>query len=274
MIQDLRKEWNETEHPKKKDFADKYEISTSSLDKYLKMTDEEVEMILEIREQKKRHTDVTDYLNIIYKMLSDRHEPAFIYSYILHIGYSGSLTSLEKHIRALAQNNFGIILGRWFHCREQYPEDVTVISRSDVLKYITITDKQRMQGSEVEKYYDIISGRYPAVQMCSEIWNSFHSILMGDNPDLLDDFLKKYEVSSITPFINGIKKDIAPVKAAISSPVSSGFVEGGNCRYKATKRLMFGRSGLHHLFLKTYATSIIMRTRKTASDLLSEWLKS
>ena len=29
---------------------------------------------------------------------------------------------------------------------------------------------------------------------------------------------------------------------------------------------MFGRSGLHHLFLKTYAISIIMRTGKSASD--------
>lgn len=101
----------------------------------------------------------------------------------------------------------------------------------------------------------------------------FYAILMGDSPDKLDGFLEKYKDSPIESFVNGIKMDIAPVKNAISTSVSSGFVEGGNCRYKATKRLMFGRSGLHHLFLKTYATSIIMRTGKKASDLINKWFR-
>jgi transposase len=139
---------------------------------------------------------------------------------------------------------------------------------------MTVKDKEKMKGSDVEKYYSIIEEHYPAVKLCSEIWISFHDIIMGKDPDQLDDFLDKYEVSPITPFINGIKKDIAPVKAAISSPVSSGFVEGGNCRYKATKRLMFGRSGLRHLFLKTYAVSIIMRSAKSVSGLITHWLNS
>ena len=274
MILELRDEWNETVKPKKKNFCSKYGISPASLNKYLSMTDEEVEQVLEITEYKKRHTDMDDYLNIVYKMLRDNFDPAFIYSYILHIGYSGSRMSLESHIKALALNNFGIIIGKNFFVKEQYPEDVTIISRFDVLKYMTITDKEKMKGSDVDKYYSIIEERYLVVKQCSEIWASFHNILMGDDPDQLDGFLEKYEDSPITPFINGIKKDIAPVKAAISSPVSSGFVEGGNCRYKATKRLMFGRSGLHHLFLKTYAISIIMRTGKSVSGLISHWLYS
>ena len=274
MILELREEWNKTVKPNKKDFSSKYGISFPSLTKYLKMTDEEVERVLEITEYKKRHTDMDDYLNIVYKMLRDHFDPAFIYSYILHLGYSGSRKSLNSHIEALALNNFGIVLGRSYHLKEQYPEDVTVISRFDVLKYMTIKDKEKMKGSDAQKYYSIIEKHYPVVKQCSEIWDTFHDILMGNDPDLLDGFLEKYEVSPITPFINGIKKDIAPVKAAISSPVSSGFVEGGNCRYKATKRLMFGRSGLRHLFLKTYAISIIMRTGKSVSGLISHWLDS
>ena len=274
MVLELREEWNKTARPNKKDFSSKYGISITTLNKYLKMTDEEVERVLEITKYKKRHTDMDDYLNIVYKMLRDHFDPAFIYSYILHLGYSGSRKSLENHIAAIALNNFGIVLGRSYHQKEQYPEDVTVISRFDVLKYITVKDKEKMKESDVKKYYSIIEEHYPFVKQCSEIWNTFHAILMGNDPDRLDDFLEKYEVSPITPFINGIKKDIAPVKAAISSPVSSGFVEGGNCRYKATKRLMFGRSGLRHLFLKTYAISIIMRTGKSVSGLISQWLNS
>lgn len=86
----------------------------------------------------------------------------------------------------------------------------------------------------------------------------------------LDRFVKDYRTSPISGFVNGLKKDIAPVKNAISSEVSSGFVEGGNCRYKQTKRVMFGRATLNHLFHKTYAISIIMRTAKIARDLFFE----
>ncbi|MBR2812354.1 MAG: transposase, partial [Solobacterium sp.] len=191
-----------------------------------------------------------------------------------NIGYSGGRRSLESHIRAIAMNNFGIQFGQYAFLTQRYPEDVTVISRFEVLKYITANDKDRMKDTDAARYYDIIEQRYPAIKLCADIWNDFHSILMGKDPDKLDGFLEKYDASKISPFVNGIKKDIAPVKAAISSPVSSGFVEGGNCRYKATKRLMFGRSSIHHLFLKTYTISIIMRTGKTVSDLICHWFQS
>ena len=276
MIINLRKEWNEAEKPVKKDFALRYGVSIPSLNKYLGMTDQEVENILEITKYKKRHTDMDEYLNIVYKMLRAGYEPAYIYSFVLHSGYQGSRSSLSSHIRALAQNNFGIILGHSFHLKEQYPEEVTVISRSDVLKYITINNREKMKGSDIEKYYEIIQDRFPAVKLCDRIWSEFHGILMGKEPAQLEGFIESYdyEGSPVKSFINGIKKDIAPVKAAISSEVSSGFVEGGNCRYKVTKRLMFGRSGIHHLFLKTYAVSIIMRTGKSVSELIHKWLKS
>ena len=129
-----------------------------------------------------------------------------------------------------------------------------------------------MENTDVARYYSLIETKFSRIKMCAEIWNEFHSILMGDAPDKPDDFLIKYEKSPIESFVNGIKMDIAPVKNAISTSVSSGFVEGGNCRYKATKRLMFGRSGIHHLFLKTYAASIIMRTGKNAGDLIGGWM--
>ena len=85
MILELRDEWNKTVKQKKKDLAAKYGINPASLNKYLSMTDEEVEQVLEITAYKKRYTDMNDYLNIVYKMLKDHFDPAFIYSYILHI---------------------------------------------------------------------------------------------------------------------------------------------------------------------------------------------
>lgn len=273
-IVEMRQEWESSQPCSKKEFSQRHRISIPTLKKYLDMSDEQVDKILEITEYKKRQTDMDHYMNIVFKMLLDGHRPDFIYSYIIHNGYEGSQGSLTDNIKSIALNNFGIRLGRNFHLKAKYPDDVVIVRRADILKYITAKDKARFNDTSVAKYFDVIRQAFPIVETCSEIWDAFYSILMGDDPDKLDPFLEHYEDSLITPFINGVKKDIAPVKNAISSSVSSGFVEGGNCRYKATKRLMFGRSGIDHLFRKAYAISIIMRTEKTSSSLIENWLGS
>ena len=51
--------------------------------------------------------------------------------------------------------------------------------------------------------------------------------------DKIDTFISKYENSKISSLCNGLKKDIAAVKNAISSPISSGFVEGNNNKFKS-----------------------------------------
>lgn len=271
-IMQMRKDWNTGKYDSKSSLAKAYGMSAANVRRYLNMSDEEVAKIKDLKERGKRKTDMDDYMNIVYKMLADGHKPAFIYSYILHTGYAGSIHSLVNHIKAIALNNFGVRLNIGFPNECSYPKDTVIIRRFDVLKYITMKDKTKMEDTDVARYYSLIEQKFPRIKMCAEIWNEFHSILMGDDPDKLDGFLEKYKDSPVESFVNGIKMDIAPVKNAISTSVSSGFVEGGNCRYKATKRLMFGRSSLHHLFLKTYATSIIMRTEKNASDLIGGWI--
>ena len=268
----LRKEWESGRYSSKGALADAYGMSAANANRYLKMSQEEVERIKDLKERGKRKTDMDCYMNIVYKMLKDGYQPAFIYSYILHLGYGGSAHSLVNHIKCIARNNFGMKLKTGFEYEYSYPEGTVIIRRSDVLKYITMKDKSKMKDTDTARYYRLIEEKYPVVKLCSDIWNDFHQILMGNDPDKIDGFIEKYDGSAIQPFINGIKMDIAPVKNAISTTISSGFVEGGNCRYKATKRLMFGRSGISHLFNKTYATSIIMRTGKNARDLISEWI--
>ena len=268
----LRKEWESGKYGSKGELADAYGMSVANANRYLKMSQEEVEKIKVLKERGKRKTDMSCYMNIVYKMLRDGHRPAFIYSYILHLGYNGSTHSLVNHIKCIARNNFGMNLKMGFEYNRSYPEGIILIKRSDILKYITMKDKTKMKDTNTAQYYNLIEEKYPVIKLCSDIWDDFYPILMGHEPDKIDGFIEKYEESVIQPFINGIKVDIAPVKNAISTTISSGFVEGGNCRYKATKRLMFGRSGISHLFNKTYATSIIMRTGKNARDLISDWI--
>ena len=56
----------------------------------------------------------------------------------------------------------------------------------------------------------------------------------------------------INSFCNGIKKDIAPVKNAISNEINSGFVEGNNNKFKLIKRIVYGKQKLVNLFKKSY----------------------
>ena len=268
----LRKEWESGKYGSKGELANAYGMSAANANRYLKMSQEEVEKIKDLKKRGKRKTDMDCYMNIVYKMLRDGYNPEFIYSYILSLGYNGSPHSLGNHIKCIARNNFGRKLKMGFEYKYSYPEGTVIIKRSDILKYITMKDKTKMENTDAAQYYSLIEEKYPVVKLCSNIWNDFYPILMGDEPDKIDGFIEKYDESIIQPFINGIKVDIAPVKNAISTTISSGFVEGGNCRYKATKRLMFGRSGINHLFNKTYATSIIMRTGKNARDLISDWI--
>ena len=205
-------------------------------------------------------------------MLRDHIRPSLIYAYVVYSGYEGSQSSLEDHIQAIEANNFGKTLSRSWNVEARYPETVEEIKRSDTLKYITITDKGKMKNAKVAMYYSKLKEKFPVIEKCETIWKSFHEIIMGNDPEKIDKFIEEYKETKIRGFIEGLKKDIAAVKNAISSPISSGFVEGGNDRYKLVKRMMFGRAGQMHLFQKTYAISIIMRTGIKASQLIENWL--
>ena len=82
---------------------------------------------------------------------------------------------------------------------------------------------------------------------------------MGNDPEQLETFINDYESSPIQGFIEGIKKDIAPVKNAISHSASSGFVEGNNNKFKLIKRILYGRANLVNLFKKCYVTFQVKR---------------
>ena len=102
----------------------------------------------------------------------------------------------------------------------------------------------------MEQYIDIIKEKYPIASYVETVFREFHEIIMGKEPEKLDIFIKQYANSKISTFCNGIKKDIAPVKNAISHPESSGFVEGNNNKFKLIKRIIYGRSGLVNLSKK------------------------
>lgn len=239
------------------ELAKKYKYSTVTIKKYLKLTPEEVEKIKIRNDYKERKNKFDDYKNIIYKMLNDKHNLYEIVNYVLFIGYDDNLHQLRDYIHIMTVNNFSnlnpddyskLVLFK----EEKYDKnEVLTISRWELLKHI-LTINPKLKNKKIEKYLDIIEEKYPIVKEFREIFNEYHSIIMGDDENKIDEFIEKYKDSAISSLCAGIKKDIAAVKNAISLPISSGFVEGNNNKFKLIKRIVYGKMKLVNLFKKSF----------------------
>ena len=196
---------------------------------------------------------MNEWLNVIFKMMEDRHSGETIYFYITRQScFCESRQQLIKYIFLIGKNNFpdrASFIGKYL-MEKVLPPDVIVIRRTEILKYLLTCNPKVKKDEKVGMYIDKIKEKYPVAARVESIFKEFHGIIMGDEPENLDKFLKKYEDSEIKSFCHGIKKDIAPVKNAISYPISSGFVEGNNNKFKLLKRIVYGRSGLVNLTKK------------------------
>lgn len=193
---------------------------------------------------------MNEWLNVIYKMMADGCSNELIYFYIKNQkNFHDSEQKLAEYIYLIGKNNFpNRVLFNARTTRERIIQpDVTVINRTDLLKYISTCNPKIKRDAVIEKYIDEIKNQYPVVEKVERMFQEFHSLLMGKDETKLDEYLERYSNSEIQAFCNGLKKDIAPVKNAISLSISSGFVEGNNNKFKALKRIVYGRSRLVNL---------------------------
>ena len=194
-----------------------------------------------------------------------------IYFYTKHQpNYKDSDKKLEKYIYLIGKNNFPDrpLFNAKATMEWVLPPGVTVISRKDLLKYILTCNPKTKRDPVIGEYTGQIKSLYPAVEKVETMFKEFHSLLMGNNEGKLDEYLEKYGTSEIEPFCNGIKKDITPVKNAISFSISSGFVEGNNNKFKVLKRIVYGRSGLVNLEKKCKLAFFITYTQRSERTLI------
>lgn len=269
MIRQIQECW----HGLEKDIrtvAKTFQISAQTARKYISMPEEEIKQLDAPRNYKKRATIMDDYINIIFKMMKDGLHDDIIYFYVRRQGYGGSRNTLWDYIYCIEKNNFPErkpMNQRWI-LEWRYPEDVTVIRRNALLKYLLTRNPKVKRDEAIGIHINAIKEKYPAAVMTEEIFSSFHSIIMGDNPGRLDEFLETYRNTKISTFCNGIERDIAPVKNAISLEASSGFVEGNNNKFKLIKRIVYGRSGLVNLSKKCFLVFSANRIDFSLNDLI------
>ena len=217
------------------------------------MSESEINSLDLPKNYRKRESSMNDWLNIIFKMMDDGHSNETIYFYIQRQPcFHESKRKLEEYIYLIGKNNFpdrALFNAKYLMERVISPE-VIVLKRTEILKHLLTCNPKVKKDEKVGMYIDMIKGKYPVATRVESIFKEFHGTIMGIKPDKLEDFLKKFGDSEIKTFCNGIKKDIAPVKNAISYTVSSGFVEGNNNKFKLLKRIVYGRNGLVNLTKK------------------------
>lgn len=268
-IINIQKRWHELEDKDYKIIVDEFNISLLSAKKYINMSGEEIQKLDEITVYKKRKTKLDDYDNIIYKMLKDNLEYKVIYAYVKYKGYNDSKTALDNHIRYINENNFSKSNPKSLKfVNSVYPRDVIIIKRNQLLKHILTINPKTKKDDKITKNIELIKEKYPIVRAVEQVFNDFHSVIMSDTPELVDQFIDIYEETEINDFCQSIKKDIAPVKNAISYNISSGFVEGNNNKFKLIKRIVYGKSKLVNLFRKCYVAFSATKEDFTLDELL------
>ena len=117
-------------------------------------------------------------------------------------------SKLAKYIYLIGKNNFPDRTP--FNAKTTMecvlPPEVTVIRRTDILKYILTCNPKTKRDPVIEKYIQQIKSIYPVVQKVENMFKEFHSLLMGKEESKLDEYLKEYEKSKIQAFCTGIKR--------------------------------------------------------------------
>lgn len=234
-----------------KELVEKYGYSSQSIKKYQAMTDKEVEQIKTKRNYKRKRTEFSNYKNIVYKMLNDNQPYEYILAYVLKSGYKGSIINLKGKIYKLAKNNNfeGITFNKYN--KYEYSSDEIVITRYELLKYILTLDSKKNKNKEIDEYLKIIEDKFSIVTNVKTIFKDFHDTIFSNDTEMLDIFIELYK-NDLPSFCNGLKKDIAAVKNAISNSINSGFVEGNNNKFKLIKRIVYGKQKLVNLFKRCY----------------------
>ncbi len=89
-----------------------------------------------------------------------------------------------------------------------------------------------------------IESGVPALVGAREVAVAFHVMIRNKTPASFEPWIARAKESLLRSFANGIGRDQAAVLAAITSPWSSGQVEGQITKLKLVKRQMYGRAKL------------------------------
>ena len=94
-----------------------------------------------------------------------------------------------------------------------------------------------------QKFVDALIAGAPELRPVIVLARDFRAMVRQKQAERLDDWLTAAQETALAGFAEGLKRDLAAVRAALSLPWSTGPVEGQISRLKTIKRTMCGRAG-------------------------------
>lgn len=108
--------------------------------------------------------------------------------------------------------------------------------------WLVIADEQEIDPTE-QAFVSALIARLPELGRTITVARAFRAMVRGQRAGELDNWLLTAEGTPLAGFANGLKRDLAAVRAALFLPWSTGPVEGQISRLKTIKRTMNGRGG-------------------------------
>lgn len=228
-------------------------LTLPTIKKINNMSIEDINNIEKINFYKEKENKMTPYVNIILKMLIDDIEHNYIMAYIIKKGYCHNQLYLSNYITLLAINN-NLKCSEKFKCfiKQSIDPSVIEITRNELFIYLMTIDEKKLD-KKITENLSILIDKYPIITEVSVAFKEFHTTIFSKDENKLDEYIFKYkDHKKLKTFCKGLKKDIAAIKQAISSNLSSGFVEGNNNKFKLIKRIVYGKQKICNLFKRCY----------------------
>ena len=247
----------------RKKFLEEHGINDYFFNKYIKMTQEELDKLLHNWEPAHKAKLFDNYQNLAYKMLRDGRSIMDVFYYIKEVvgGWDLSDSTLIDYL----METYAVVFpGSPLPLKEdlirmEYPDNVLVVGRQRLF-YALLTLDPNKQDKELAPYMDLICNKYPVCEMIRSCYREFHDIIIVDRdinkrtPEKcakavldLQVFIEKHAEDELGGFSKSLKQDINCVTNAITMRENSGGVEGRNCKYKEVLRSCYGHISLETL---------------------------
>ena len=162
------------------------------------------------------------------------HNAAQLWRELRERGFSGSDTRVRQWIRQCHRpDKKGIAAARTATPLIPSPRQTTWI----------LLHGRRPADEQTKAWIEEFRQRVPEIDRASCLANEFILLLREKRSDQLSNWLAQAAQSPLASFAAGLRRDLAAVQAACSSPWSQGQVEGQINRLKLLKRQRYGRAG-------------------------------
>lgn len=108
----------------------------------------------------------------------------------------------------------------------------------------SMTTERETGSAQTALINAVIERAVPSLIAAREVLERFHAMMRSKDETRLDPWIAAAARTKLAAFAAGVDADRDAVAAAISTPWSSGQVEGTICRLKSIKRQMYGRAKL------------------------------